>query len=78
MDCTRDGTGALESDSDNRKGRKMMMEWNGVVAMGTKRRMRRKYVERTGKIFGDKFMGDKQGERDKADLPGFQCKLGER
>lgn len=37
----------------------------------------RKYVERIGKIFGDRFMGDKQGEREKVDLPGFQCKLGE-
>lgn len=45
-------------DSNNRKGRKMMMEWNRVVAIGIKK-MGRKYVERIGKIFGDRFMGDK-------------------
>lgn len=71
MDCTREGAGGLEWDSDKRKGRKMMMEWNGVVAMGMKK-MRRKYVER----IDDRFMGDKLGERDRVDLPGFQCKLG--
>lgn len=42
----------------NRKDREMMMEWNKVVATGIKK-MGRRYVERIGKIFGDRFMGDK-------------------
>lgn len=41
-----------------------MIDWNRVVAIGIKK-MGRKYVERIGKIFGDRFMGDKQGEGDK-------------
>lgn len=43
-----------------------MMEWNRVVAIGIKK-MGRKYVERIDKIFGDRFMGNKQGEEDKVD-----------
>lgn len=60
------GQEGQSGDSNNRKGRKMMMEWNRVVAIGIKK-MGRKYVERIGKIFGDRFMGEKQGEGDKVD-----------
>lgn len=45
-------------DSNKRQGRKTMIDWNRVVAIGIKK-MGRKYVERIGKIFGDRFMGDK-------------------
>lgn len=48
----------------------MMMEWNKVVAIGIKK-MGRRYVERIGKIFGDRFMGDKQGEGGVVIFQGF-------
>lgn len=55
---------------NNRKGRKMITVATGIKKMG------RKYIERIGKIFGDRFMGEQVGRREQGGFPGFWCKLG--